>query len=235
MIAELPTELIVMILELLPPQDQLQLRASSARLNSIVRGLGIVKVANETVRTTVIAQALRAMLVQMQTYYKRYNWFPPCLIRDEILLDMPFRTSLCEPFIEYLVETALCHHSDRVFNLALDIAINLSSEPRTTLGCRILKSSKVLNRLLGEIEKATYHDRDAALLIGNCHDHRTHFGRCPFKECVIRGDTRLQSVLPRCKTAVNLCHKRHPHCPDSQFAADMWNSSTTKKMTARHV
>lgn len=234
MILELPTELIVMVVERLPLRDQLRLRLCCKRLNSIIKGMRVVSSAFHQARANMIASSLRGVSIEMHNYYRKYGGlenrhkYPIFLVDDEILVDYPFRLSCCEGFLEYLATTALSHEDDRVYTLALEIAINLTAEPKNSLGCRILKNRRVVNRLIQNIENCDCHDQDAAHLLGNCHDHRSHTKGCTFSRKTIPCSD-YPDVLARCKAAVNLFHKNHPRCDTGRYAADMWNACAPTK------
>ena len=170
------------------------------------------------------------MLAKMAHFYDRFGCigsdrFPSFLRRDEALLDYPYMVSQCDSVLCYLANVALLHTDEVIFSLALAVAINLSTEKENTLGCYILKNSKLMNKLVAEVEADSKFAESIVLLLGNCHDHRTHVGSvCPFTNRPVYSSSIL-STLARCKKLVNSYHQKHPESDDAEFAADMWNTT----------
>lgn len=225
-----PPETWLMILEQMSYEQQLLFRLSCPYANSLFLCTKTLGTLQSWTRRHMIKQSLEDMLAKMAHFYDRFGCigsdrFPSFLRRDEALLDYPYMVSQCDSVLCYLANVALLHTDEVIFSLALAVAINLSTEKENTLGCYILKNSKLMNKLVAEVEADSKFAESIVLLLGNCHDHRTHVGSvCPFTNRPVYSSSIL-STLARCKKLVNSYHQKHPESDDAEFAADMWNTT----------
>lgn len=226
----IPTELILQIMMGCDPEIQLVLRTCSKTMNTIFLLTSTLPTLQELARTGILKAHVQRIHDEMQEFYEAYGSlgferFPSFLRKDSVLVNLPFRLSGNDEFLDYLANVLLLQSEDDIFRMSLTIAINLATEPQNGLGCYILKNRKLMQRLFTEVEMEGYYAEYIVLLIANLHDHRNHLGTtCPFTGNSISCNHLIQT-LTRCKRVVNAYYQRNPQSEDAEFAATMWNTT----------